>query len=168
MVRRRIPGTDRNSREERNHRNYFCAPNGSFTDNNFMMLKKVAYGLERRAEVRNPETDGPERNNVFTFLKLTFKGTIALNAIMSCNDNRVNWHSQSDFPQQGDGIAGCHTLCCRTKRDFFRENNYTVFPTIQFLLFLLRLNEGSNKYGHDENFCDVDICPLTAKTVLYT
>lgn len=77
----------------------------------------------------------------------------------------VDWHSQSDFPQHRDSIAGYHTLCCQTKRDFFREN--IAFQTIQVLPFLLRLNEGSNMYHCGEYFCDVDICPLTAMAVLY-
>lgn len=66
-------GTYRNSQGERNHLNYFCASNGSFTDSNFMTLKKVVCGLERHTEVRNPEMDGPQRKKVFTFLKLAFK-----------------------------------------------------------------------------------------------
>jgi len=65
----------------------------------------------------------------------------------------VNWHSQSDVPQQAA------RLCCWAKRDFFREKNYIVILTIQFLPFLLRLNEGSG-VAMMKNF-------VMAKTVLY-
>jgi len=73
MVRWMISGTDRISGGGSNHINYFHAPRGSFTDNNCMVLKKAARGLERHIEVRNPERGGPERNPVFTFLKLALK-----------------------------------------------------------------------------------------------
>lgn len=78
----------------------------------------------------------------------------------------VNWHSQSISLSKGTALQAA-TLYVPDKKGLFRENNYIVFPTIQVLPLLLRLNEGPNRYGYDETFSDVDICPLTAKTALY-
>lgn len=43
-----------------------------------MMLKKAAGGLQRHIQLKNTEMDGPKRNNIFAFLKLAFKWTIAV------------------------------------------------------------------------------------------
>lgn len=86
---------------------------------------------------------------------------------MSCNDNSSQLAFPVWFPSaQGQDCRLPH-ISLPDKSDSFRENNFIVFPTIQFLPFLLMLNEGSSEYGCDENLCDVEFCPLREKTVLY-
>lgn len=137
--------------ESRNHTNYYHASNGSFANKNFMMLKKAAHGPESTVSWGTQKWMGP---------KEIMPSLISISVTAST----VNWQSLSNFLSKGWHL-GCHTLW--QKGTFFVETSYTGFPTIQFLPFLLRLNEGTNKFGYDENFWDVDICSLTAKTVLY-
>lgn len=90
---------------------------------------------------------GPERNHAF--LKLAFK----------CNGKSSEFAFPIHFLQQGLALQAGQ------KGTFFFFLEKRVIQS-QVLAFLLRLNEGANKYSYHENFRDVDICPLTAKTVL--